>query len=277
MPSTTIVTPSRPLFDEARIAVAGFLARYPETTRRSYASDLRQYFAWCESVGLRAFEVQRAHLELWARAMEEKGLAPSTIRRRLSTVAGFYAIAVVDGVLEHSPAEHVRRSKVDAESTTLGLDRTELSAFIAQGSAGSPTDHALACLLGLLGAANLRGLLAQHRGPGRRTRPSDDPLRRQGLQARPDAPAAPGGEDPGPRRRRAQLRPAPAHPGREPDEPPRRHPDRAAAGQRGGDHQAHLAALAAPQLHHCGPRRRGGPPRRPDRRPSRRSEDDHPL
>ncbi|HXX89376.1 MAG TPA: tyrosine-type recombinase/integrase [Acidimicrobiales bacterium] len=149
--TTILTTTTRPLFDEARIAVAGFLARYPETTRRSYASDLRQYFAWCESVGLRAFEVQRAHLELWARAMEEKGLAPSTIGRRLSTVAGFYAIAVVDGLLEHSPAEHVRRPKVDAESTTLGLDRTELSAFIAQGSAGSPTDHALACLLGLLG------------------------------------------------------------------------------------------------------------------------------
>jgi integrase/recombinase XerD len=65
----------------------------------------------------------------------------------LSTVAGFYAIAVVDGHIQHSSAEHVRRPRIDAESTTLGLDRTELSAFIAQGSAGSPTDHALACLL----------------------------------------------------------------------------------------------------------------------------------
>jgi integrase/recombinase XerD len=63
----------------------------------------------------------------------------------------FYAIAVVDGLIEHSPAEHVRRPRVDAESTTLGLDRTELAAFVAQGSAGSPTDHALACVLGILG------------------------------------------------------------------------------------------------------------------------------
>ncbi|MHB8681495.1 MAG: tyrosine-type recombinase/integrase [Acidimicrobiales bacterium] len=149
--TTTLTTTARPIVDEARISVAGFLARYPETTRRSYSSDLRQYFAWCDTVGLQAFEVQRAHLELWARAMEERGLAPSTIGRRLSTVAGFYAIAVIDGHLEHSPAEHVRRPRIDAESTTLGLDRNELSAFIAQGSAGSPTDHALACLLGLLG------------------------------------------------------------------------------------------------------------------------------
>ena len=73
--TTTITTPSRPLFDEARLAVAGFLARYGEPTRRSYMSDLRQSFIWCDSVGLAIFEAKRAHLELWARSMEERGLA----------------------------------------------------------------------------------------------------------------------------------------------------------------------------------------------------------
>jgi integrase/recombinase XerD len=73
---TTITASTPPLFDEARIAVAGYLARYPEGTRRSYASDLRQFFAWCDSAGLRAFEVRRPHLELWARAMEERASPP---------------------------------------------------------------------------------------------------------------------------------------------------------------------------------------------------------
>jgi len=53
MTTTVLTTTARPLFDEARTAVAGYLAGYPETTRRSYASDLRQYFAWCEVVGPR--------------------------------------------------------------------------------------------------------------------------------------------------------------------------------------------------------------------------------
>ena len=66
-------------------------------------------------------------------------------------MAGFYRIATIDGLIEHSPAEHVRRPKIDTESATLGLDRMELSAFIAQGAAAGPMDHALACLLGLLG------------------------------------------------------------------------------------------------------------------------------
>ena len=78
--------------------------------------------------------------------MEERGLSRATIGRRLSTVAGFYRFAVIDGAIEHSPAEYVRRPKIDTESATLGLDRMEPGAFIAQGSAGSVVDRALACL-----------------------------------------------------------------------------------------------------------------------------------
>ncbi len=53
--------------------------------------------------------------------------------------------------MTESPAEHVRRPKIDTESTTLGLDRMEPGAFLAQAAAAGPVDHALACLLGLLG------------------------------------------------------------------------------------------------------------------------------
>jgi hypothetical protein len=42
----------------------------------------------------------------------------------------------LDGLIEHSPGEYVRRPKIDTESATLGLDRMELSAFIAQAAAG---------------------------------------------------------------------------------------------------------------------------------------------
>jgi integrase/recombinase XerD len=83
--------------------------------------------------------------------MEERGLARATVARRLSTISGLYSFAVVDGLVEHSPAEFVRRPKITTDSATLGRDRMELSAFIACGAAGGPMDHALACLLGLLG------------------------------------------------------------------------------------------------------------------------------
>ncbi|HYZ55024.1 MAG TPA: hypothetical protein VE733_16175 [Streptosporangiaceae bacterium] len=51
---------------------------------------------------------------------------PSTITRRLCTVAGFYRYAVEEDLLDHLPAAHVRRPRLDYESHATGLDRNEL-------------------------------------------------------------------------------------------------------------------------------------------------------
>ena len=126
MESTTaqLVPPAPPLFDETRLAIGGFLARYSGNTRSGYACDLRGWFAWWAQVGLEPLAVLRVHIELYARWMEEEQhLARATIGRRLSTVVGFYRFAVIDGFLTESPAELVRRPKMDTDSTTLGLDR----------------------------------------------------------------------------------------------------------------------------------------------------------
>jgi integrase/recombinase XerD len=76
---------------------------------------------------------------------------------------------VIDGYLAESPAEHVRRPKIDTESTTLGLDRMEFGAFLAQAAAAGPIDHALACLLGLLGlrVSEACGIDVEHLGTER--------------------------------------------------------------------------------------------------------------
>jgi integrase/recombinase XerD len=195
-PETTIVKPTAPLFDEARLAIAGFLARYSGATRISYATDLRQFFTWCAQCDLEVFAAKRGHIELYARTMEERGLSRATIGRRLSTGAGFYRFAVIDGAIEHSPAEYVRRPKVDTESATLGLDRIELGAFIAQGSAGSVVDQALACLLGLLGLriSDALHIDIEHLGIQRGHRTVT--VLGKGSQAGGDPPAAPGGPGP---------------------------------------------------------------------------------
>ena len=69
---TTIVKPTAPLFDEARLAIAGFLARYSGATRISYATDLRLFFAWCAQCDLKVFAAKRGHIELYARTMERR-------------------------------------------------------------------------------------------------------------------------------------------------------------------------------------------------------------
>ncbi len=97
------------------------------------------------------FAVERAHIELYARTAEQEGKARSTIGRRLSTVCGFYRYCEQERLVDRDPGAHVRRPKQDYESTTLGLDRNELGAFLVQAGLSGGRDHALASLLALNG------------------------------------------------------------------------------------------------------------------------------
>lgn len=134
-----------------RFAVAGFLAGYTGATRRSYGTDLRVFSDWCTDQQLRLLEVQRSHLELFARWMEHEGRMRSTIARRLSTLSGLYRYCHTEGLIDVNPAVNVRRPRVNYESRTLGLDRNELGALLVQAGLGSERDHALVSLLALNG------------------------------------------------------------------------------------------------------------------------------
>src|SRR6267154_1564516 len=83
---------------------------------------------------------------------EIRRFKPSTVSRRFSVAAGFYRTCVIDGVLEHSPAEHVRRPSVPAESPTLGFTHLQFEALLtAARQSPNPCDFALVAMLGLLG------------------------------------------------------------------------------------------------------------------------------
>jgi len=139
-------------FSGAHLAAAGFLARYSGRTRDAYAADLRTYLGWCAARSLDVFAVARPHIEVYVRWLEEdRHLAPATVARRLSTVIGFYRFMVIDGRLDKSPAEYVRRPRVSTESQALGLDRMQLGSLVAVARASGPMDAALITALGLLG------------------------------------------------------------------------------------------------------------------------------
>lgn len=76
-----------------RQTVAGYLAGFGESTRQAYGLDLRQWINWCHGHDLAVFQARRAHIELFARWLEENGRARTTVARRLSTITGFYGIA----------------------------------------------------------------------------------------------------------------------------------------------------------------------------------------
>jgi site-specific recombinase XerD len=150
-PSTALATIQPAFTDAERLALAGYLAGYRGLTREAYTLDLRQFTTWCRARSLALFAVRRADIESFARDLEAKGRARATLTRRLSTIAGFYRYAVEEELLDHSPAAHVRRPRVDYESHAVGLDRNELGALLVAAGLGPPLEHALISLLALNG------------------------------------------------------------------------------------------------------------------------------
>jgi site-specific recombinase XerD len=96
---------------------------------------------------------RRVDIELFVRWLQEvRRFSPSTVSRRLSVVVAFYRTCVIDAVLDHSPAEYVRRPTVPAESPTLGLSHLQFEAMLSAARlSDNPFDFALVAMLGLLG------------------------------------------------------------------------------------------------------------------------------
>ena len=150
------LVPSDPLVlftDRLRLAVAACLARFKGSSREHTASDLRCYLAWCAGRGLDPLAARRPHLELYIRWMQEmRRFKPSTVSRRFPVTAGFYRTCVLDGIMDHSPAEHVRRPAVPAGSPTLGFTHLQFEALLnAARDSANPCDFALVTMPGLLG------------------------------------------------------------------------------------------------------------------------------
>ena len=100
--------------------------------------------SWCRPVAT----PRRA---TFARDLEAHGRSRATIARRLCTVTCFYRYAEQEGLIEHSPAVHVRRPRLDYESHAVGLDRNELGAMLVAAGLAGARDHALIALLAMNG------------------------------------------------------------------------------------------------------------------------------
>ena len=171
-PSTALATVQPAFTDAGRLALAGFPAGYRGLTREAYALDLRQFTTWCRGRSLNLFAVRRLDIEGFARDLEARGRARATVTRRLCTIAGFCKYAVEEELLDHSPAAHVRRPRVDYESHAVALDRNELGAL------GRRRTRLGARACADLPArpkrpAGLRGHRRRHRAPGPGARAPD--------------------------------------------------------------------------------------------------------
>jgi integrase/recombinase XerD len=96
--------------------------------------------------------VTRGQLEMYVRHLEAQGNAPATVARRFCTIGTFLKFAVIDGVISANPADAVSRPKVAWEGQRRTyLHPLEFAALLSAARTSSPTDHALVCLLGMIG------------------------------------------------------------------------------------------------------------------------------
>lgn len=139
--------------DPASALAARFLLRHPEGTRNVYRTDLQEWFAFCDRLGVSVLEARLDHGDAYARYLAEaprrknRPLARATQHRKLSAVSSFYRYAVSVRVLSESPFLGIARPKVSEDSPTTGLTRKEVRRLVAAAEDDGPRSAALITLL----------------------------------------------------------------------------------------------------------------------------------
>lgn len=146
--TTSDITPhSGPTTD----LIPTFLLRYDrENTRRSYTNDLQSFFG-SDTVTLEmARAVSFTQVNHYLQSLQAQGYAPSTLRRRLASLRGFFAWLVALGALDTNPADRhlVRRIQrsggSDRAITVLTRDQaTRLVAAVDLDKESGVRDRAL--------------------------------------------------------------------------------------------------------------------------------------
>jgi integrase/recombinase XerD len=180
-PTTPVVVRAdAPVLDEAQLAAVAFLARYRGRTLDSYRADLRQFFQWAATVGVPPLQASRVHIELYRAWLDDRGLAATTVDRRLSTVCGYYRFAHIDGRIGSNPAQYVRRPRV-SPTTRRGMERGERRLLVHR-RADLTDPRRAGGAVGVERAAGQRSLRRRRRGSRVRTRASHAADRRQGSK-----------------------------------------------------------------------------------------------
>jgi integrase len=116
--------------------------------------------------GLHQFAAERVDIESFRGEMEAASRARATSPVGCARSPGSTATRVEEELLDHSPAAHVRRPRLDYESHATALDRNELGALLVAAGLGTAQEHALISLLALNGLRISEALGADIRAMG---------------------------------------------------------------------------------------------------------------
>jgi len=151
--SSTTHLPSHRSDPGARELVLGWLGSFPSPrTREGYRRDLERFGCWLEEHRAGTIlEASRAHVDLYARALEDAGYRPASRARALSSLSSFYRYCCSAGALVVNPAGSVRRPKLPNYSPRLGLNLDTAPKVIEAAHRLSATHRGLVALCLLAG------------------------------------------------------------------------------------------------------------------------------
>lgn len=139
----------------AQVAAVSYLARYRGSTHKLYSRHLGDWFTWCGDQGLDPLEgITRGHIEFYVRyRLETRGNKESSTRTALAPVKGFFRFAHIDGLIDRDPAAYIMLPPIHETDPQFksGIDRQEMTRFLAASRDISPQHYALGHILGLLG------------------------------------------------------------------------------------------------------------------------------
>jgi site-specific recombinase XerD len=101
-------------------------------TRRAYRNDVQEFTAFAGVIRPEEMrQVTRAHLIAWRKDLERRGLAPSSIRRKLAAVASLFDHLCEVNAVSHNPVRGVKRPKAEGnEGKTPALGDGQARALL---------------------------------------------------------------------------------------------------------------------------------------------------
>ncbi|WP_309387280.1 tyrosine-type recombinase/integrase [Cerasicoccus frondis] len=95
-----------------------------KNTRDAYARDVREFMTFWEIKSPEAFRtVTRAHVIKWRDSLQDYGLAPATIRRKLSALSALCDYLCNENSISHNPVNGVTRPKAKSKATPALSDK----------------------------------------------------------------------------------------------------------------------------------------------------------
>jgi len=121
-------------------------------TRSAYRRDVAAWLAWCGERGLDPLRATFLDVNAYARGLEARPLAASTVARKLSGVSSWYDFLVKLRAVDANPVGGADRPYVSRDhSATVGLTPEEVDALLAVAAAAGARHHATLMLLADLG------------------------------------------------------------------------------------------------------------------------------